>query len=55
MEIKVKVEPALDDLITVATLVKSLAEIAAQSDPVTAESIKRSILYRLTRMKKVTT
>jgi hypothetical protein len=54
MEVKLKIDPAVNDLLLVASLVDQLSNLAAALDPEKAQALRRDILNRLKRMKRVT-
>lgn len=54
MQIKIKIDPALDDLLLVANLIDQLANLASEMDPPRAQALRRDIMARLKRMKQVT-
>ncbi len=54
MQIEIKVDPAVNDLLLLAALVDQLTNVAAVSDPERAQALRRDIMARLKRMKQVT-
>jgi hypothetical protein len=54
MQIQIKVDPAVNDLLLLAALVDQLTNVAAVSDPERAQALRRDIMARLKRMKQVT-
>jgi hypothetical protein len=55
MEIKIKVDPALDDLLLIAQMIRDLrAMINGDMNPTLASKVLDQITYRLRRMKRVT-
>jgi hypothetical protein len=54
MEVKLKIDPAVNDLLLVASLVDQLSSVAAAVDPEKAQALRRDIMTRLKRMKQVT-
>lgn len=54
MQIEIKVDPAVNDLLLLAALVDQLTNVAAASDPERSQALRRDIMARLKRMKQVT-
>lgn len=54
MQIQIKIDPAVDDLLLIASLVDQLSNMAAVSDPEKAQALRKDIMARLKRLKKVT-
>jgi hypothetical protein len=55
MQIQVKLDPSINDLIVTVGLVNALTEIAMKVDPAQARALRKAIGYRLKRMKQVRT
>jgi hypothetical protein len=55
MQIKIKLDPGMNDLVVTVGLVNALTEIAMKADPAQARALRKAIGYRLKRMKQVST
>ena len=54
MDLRLKIEPAVDDLATALALLALLSALAAKTEPDTAKNLDAAIRYRLRRMAKAT-
>ena len=53
MQIQIKIDPSVNDLMVTVGLVNALTDLAAKANPVQARALRKSIGYRLKRMKQV--
>ena len=54
MEIRIQIDPQVNDLAMVAILANQLAELAAQVVPLKAQAIRSELGYRLKRLRTIT-
>lgn len=53
MQITVKFEPQINDMVMIALLVDQLTNLAMKVDPMTAKTVRKEVGYRLKRLKAV--
>jgi len=55
MQIKIKVDPNVNDLMVIVGMINALTELAAKVNPDQAMALRKDVGYRLKRMAEVTT